>query len=111
MTFKPAIWYPIAAVLSALNVAAIWFAAQPGEAWHAAGHGALAVAFGLWAQRLKQRRDGSALQAGLEDLEIEVGTLRQELGEAQERMDFTERMLAREADSRRVDAPRGDPRP
>lgn len=110
MTFKPAIWYPIAAALSALNVAAIWFAAQPGEPWHATAHGGFALAFGLWAQRLRQRRDGDALQAGLEDLEIEVGTLRQELGEAQERMDFAERMLAREAEARRVDPRGGDPR-
>ncbi len=111
MTFKPAVWYPIAAVLSAINVAAVWFAAQPGEPWHATTHAALAVGFGLWAQRLRQRRDGSGLQAGLEDLEIEVDTLRQELGEAQERMDFTERMLAQEAGARRVDPRGGEPRP
>ncbi len=110
MTFKPAVWYPIAAVLSAINVGAVWFAAQPGEPWHATGHAALAVAFGLWAQRLRQRRDGNALQTGLEDLELEVGSLRQELGEAQERMDFTERMLAQEADARRVDPGGGEPR-
>ena len=45
MTFKPAIWYPIAAVLSVVNLAAIWFAAAPGEPAHATLHGALAVAF------------------------------------------------------------------
>src|SRR5262245_65353692 len=55
MRFKPKLWYPIAAVLTVLNVASIPFAA--GEPWHALAHGALAVAFGLWAQRLKQRRD------------------------------------------------------
>src|SRR5262245_41464208 len=105
MRFKPKIWYPIAAVLAVLNVASIPFAA--GEPWHALAHGALAVAFGLWAQRLKQRRDQGGDQQSLETpaggsdriegLEDEVTRLRQELSEAQERLDFTERMLTQRA--------------
>jgi len=36
MTFKPAIWYPIAVVLSAINLVGVGFAVGPGEVWHAA---------------------------------------------------------------------------
>ncbi len=110
MTFKPAIWYPISVVLSVLNLAGVVvYAAEP---WHAAAHAALAVAFGVWAQRLRQRPGGSELEARLEALEgdvsrldaldAEVGTLRQELSEAQERLDFAERLLAQRPDPRRV---------
>ncbi len=106
MTFKPAIWYPIAVVLSVANVVGVWFAARPGEPWHATIHAGLAVAFGLWAWRLRQAPGGSELQAGLEALEVEVSTLRQELSEAQERLDFTERLLAQRPEPRRVDQQR-----
>ena len=102
MNFKPAVWYPIAVALSGLNVVAVWFAAQPAEPLHATIHAALAVAFGVWAQRLRQRTRGGDLQDGLEAVQIDVGNLRQELGETQERLDFTERMLAQERESRRV---------
>ena len=44
MTFKPAIWYPIAAALSVINVVAVGFAARSAEPWHAALHAALALA-------------------------------------------------------------------
>jgi hypothetical protein len=108
MRFKPAIWYPIAVVLSAINLVAVGFAAGQPEPWHAAGHAALALAFGLWAQRLRQRTGESELQApvevleALEAVEAEVSKLRQELSETQERMDFTERLLAQGQDARRV---------
>jgi hypothetical protein len=108
MTFKPARWYPIAAVLSVLNVGGAWFAAQSAEPWHATIHVVLAVALGLWAQRLRQRRGGGELQAGLDSLEIDVTTLRQELSETQERLDFAERMLAQASEPRRVDPLRSD---
>jgi hypothetical protein len=106
MTFKPAIWYPIAVGLSVLNVLGVWFAAQPADPWHATTHAAFAVAFGLWAQRLRQGPRGGEIQAGLEALEIEMNTLRQELGETQERLDFAERMLAQGPELRRVDPER-----
>ena len=60
MTFKPAIWSPIAVVLSVINLVAVGFAAGQPQPWHAAGHAALALAFGLWAQRLRQGADGTA---------------------------------------------------
>jgi len=39
-----------------VNLAAVWFAARPAEAWHATLHAVLAVLFGLGAQRLAARR-------------------------------------------------------
>ena len=108
MNFKPAIWYPIAVVLSAMNLVGVGFAAGAPEPWHAATHAALALAFGLWAQRLRQGRRESELQAplevleALESLEAEVSKVRQELSETQERLDFTERVLAQGPESRRM---------
>jgi hypothetical protein len=108
MRFKPAIWFPIAIVLSALNLVAVGFAAGEPEPWHAGIHAALALVFGLWAQRLRQAPRGSELQAPIEVLEAldaieaDVSTLRQELSEMQERLDFTERLLAQGPEARRV---------
>ena len=112
MNFKPAIWFPIAAVLSVINLVAVGFAAGEPQPWHVALHAALALAFGLWAQRLRQGPRGSELQAPLEVLEAleaveaEVSELRQELRETQERLDFTERVLAQGPESRRMDPQR-----
>jgi len=103
MRFKPAIWFPIAAGLSVVNLAAVWFAAVPAEPWHAAGHAGLAVAFGLWAQRLRQRRREGTLPAGVGALELEVDQLRRELIETQERLDFAERIMAQNPEYRRVE--------
>ena len=102
MTFKPAIWHPVAVVLSVVNLVGAGFAAGSAEPWHAAVHAALALAFGLGAHHLRQGPGGSERQAQLEVLEAEVSDLRRELSEAQERMDFTERLLAQELESRRV---------
>ena len=101
MTFRPAIWYPIAVVLSVINVAGAWFA-TPTEPLHAAIHAGLALAFGVWAYRLRQGPAGSDTQPRLEALEAEVSNLRRELNETQERLDFTERLLAQRPDARRV---------
>ena len=112
MTFKRTIWYPIAIVLSVINLVGVGFAAGEPQPWHAAIHAALALAFGLWSQRLRQGPGGSELQAplevleALEALETDVSKLRQELSETQERLDFTERVLAQEPESRRVDPQR-----
>ena len=109
MTFKPAVWYPIAVVLSVVNLAATGFAARAAEPLHATIHAALALAFGLWAVRLRPVSGGSELEARLEALEAELGepgALRRELGEMQERLDFAERLLAKEPETRRVDPQR-----
>ena len=110
MTFKPAIWYPIAVVLSVINLVGAGFAAGQAEPGHATIHAALALAFGLWAQRLRQRPGGSELPAGLEALEAEVSKLRQELSETQERLDFAERVLAQGPEGRRVGPQREGPK-
>jgi hypothetical protein len=103
LTFKPAKWFPIAVVLSILNVIGVWFAVRPAEPWHATTHAALAMAFGLWAGRLRQGARGGELPAALEALELEINTLRQELSELQERLDFAERVLGQEPEPRQVD--------
>src|SRR5438445_5825885 len=90
MTFKPAIWYPIAVVLSVFNLVSVAIVAEP---WHATIHAALALGFGLWAQRLRQRPGRSELPARPEALEAELDTLQQQLGERRERRDFAERRL------------------
>ena len=108
MTFKPTTWYPIAVVLSVLNLAGAGFAAGQAQPEHATVHVALALAFGLWARRLRPRPGGSEVPAGLEALEaldaleVEVSKLRRELTETQERLDFVERLLAKGPEVRRV---------
>lgn len=114
MTFKPAIWYPIAAVLSIGNLISVAFTAGSGEVWHPAIHAALALAFGVWAERLRPGRRGAGGERELqspagsehrdrfEALEGEIGKLRQELSETQERLDFAERLLAQGREARRM---------
>ena len=52
--------------------------------------------------RAQGRASGAAPEAAarLEALESELGTLRQELGEVHERLDFAERLLAQHAPTR-----------
>ena len=102
MTFKPAVWYPIALVLTAINLAGAGFAAGTTEPWHATIHAVLALGFGLWAQRLRRAPGGSDVEARLEALEAEVSRQRRELTDAQERLDFAERLLAQAREARRV---------
>jgi hypothetical protein len=110
MTFKPKVWRPIAFGASIINLVAVGFAAASTEPWHAAVHAALALGFGLWAQRLQpdpRLGASSSLEAlegeigsRLEALEGEIGSLGRELSEAQERLDFAERVLAQRSDAR-----------
>jgi hypothetical protein len=102
MTFKSRIWYPITGVLSMINLAAVGYAAASAEPWHATVHAALAMAFGLGAYRLRQRPGGGDQLGRLEALEADMTALQRELSEAQERLDFTERVLAQRAESRQV---------
>src|SRR5437660_571174 len=48
MAFKPSTWYPIAVVLSVVNLAGAGFALGQAQPEHAAIHVTLAVAFGRW---------------------------------------------------------------
>lgn len=100
MAINPGKWYPIAIALTILNVGAAAFA---GGGLHAGSHAVLAVVFGLWATRLRRARgEGGGDEARLATpdaldalgaLEDEVSTLRRELNETQERLDFVERRL------------------
>jgi hypothetical protein len=110
VTSKTRFWNAVLVALSAANVVFVWFAAGD-PPWHATTHAALAVAFGVWAQRRMRLAEAplhaGALDTGNEDeiaaLRDEAGDVRRELGEVQERLDFTERMLtqAKEVDRRR----------
>jgi hypothetical protein len=112
MKFKAPIWYPIAVALSAINAISVGFALGPGETWHAGIHAGLAVAFALWAQRLRRGPGVGDLEGRLEGLEsdrnrldaleTEMSKLREELNQAHERLDFTERILAKSQEIRRV---------
>ena len=113
MTFKPKVWFPIAVFLSGLNLVSVWFAAVPGEPLHATVHATLALVFGYWAVRLRERQNANATQAQfdaledgagrLESLDDEMSRLRQELSETQERLDFAERMMVQGRETRRMD--------
>lgn len=106
-------WQPLVIALSAVNLVAVGFAASTGESWHAALHAALALGLGLWAQRMRWGGRGMDMPEGLEQhglnherlhaLEADVAQIRQELGEAQERLDFAERLLARGREPTRED--------
>ena len=116
MRFKPSLWFPIAVILAAGNLIAVPIYAS--EPWHSFMHGAIGVAFALWAQRLKRHRDAergterqaidSAGSERVDGLEDELNRLRQELTETQERLDFTERMLAQRSQK---DPQRVEPQP
>lgn len=60
----------------------------------------VAIVCGTIVKLTRPRETGASLPDELthrlEALESEVGTLRQELGETQERLDFTERLLAQD---------------
>jgi len=111
MTFKPVFWRPVAFILTGLNLVGVGVAAGAAEPWHAGGHAALALAFWSWAQRLRRAPDESGRLPQVEALELEVSDLRRELGEVQERLDFTERMLAQRSDGRALDPAQTRARP
>lgn len=99
-------WHPIALGLSVVNLIGGGFAVAMEEPFHAVIHFSLAVALGLWARRLRgggaDAGGTTALAEGLDELEGEVSRMRQELSEVQERLDFTERVLAQGRDAGRV---------
>ena len=105
MAFQSPKWHPIAIALSALNLIGAGFAVAMEEPFHAVIHVSLAVGFGLWARRLRPQggaADTAEVVERLEALEDGVSRLRQELSEAQERLDFTERVLAQGREAGRV---------
>jgi hypothetical protein len=104
MRFNPSTWRPIAIGLGAVNLIGLGLAAGASEVPHAALHAVLALGFGWWAQRLRPAPGaGNDDAARLDLLEADVSQLRRELTETQERLDFTERVLARGAAARRME--------
>ena len=99
MWFKHRAWIPVAWLLSAVNLGAVWFAAQPAEPWHATLHAALAVLLGLGAQRLSARRSSLRAQAAISDdqeerLEQAIDAIAVELERVGEGQRFVAKMLA-----------------
>ena len=80
MWFKHRAWIPIAWFLSLANLGAVWFAALPGEPWHATTHALLAVLFAVGGGHLMTRRLPSPidesrvdrLQQGIDAIALEV---------------------------------------
>ena len=104
MRWNSKIWTPIAQVLTVVNVAAVYFAAEAAEPWHAVLHATLGVAFLLWAERLRARATRALLEEELGQPELmsgEMDHVRNELAEVQERLDFAERMLAQRREPER----------
>lgn len=102
MWFKHRAWIPVAWLLCLANVVSIWFAAQPGEPWHATAHGLLAVLFGVGAQRLASRSTPTVdadVAGRLGELEAQLADLDRlpapdgRLAALEERLDFMERAL------------------
>ena len=112
MWFKHRGWIPVAWLLSVVNVAAVWFAARPAEPWHATAHALLAVGFALGARRLMERRRAEVPSERLrqtldhdEQVQQHVEGIQSRLQELEERVDFSERLLAQQREADRVDAP------
>jgi hypothetical protein len=100
MWFKHRAWISIAWLLSLGNVVSIWFAALPAEPWHATLHGALAVALGVGAERLRARRRtprGGDLTIGderMQRLETAIDAIAVELERIGEGQRFVTKVLA-----------------
>lgn len=112
MWFRHRAWIPVAWGLSVVNVAAVWFAARPGEPTHAALHALLAVGCALGAQSLTARRrvesPSDQLQQTLEQneqLQQTLDDMHARVLELEERVDFAERLLAQHRDAERPGEP------
>jgi hypothetical protein len=107
MRFRHPAWEPVAWVLAAVNLAAVWFAAVPGESMHATGHAVLAVAFAAGAQALLARRRAELANAELmevldsaEEADRMLDGLQVRVGELEEQLVMAERLLV---EQRRAD--------
>lgn len=97
------IWSLLLVLLSAGNLVSVWFAARPGEAWHATIHAALALGFGLWAHhRLRPARRGDPALAAVADerldrIERAIESVAIEVERIGEMERFSARILAERA--------------
>jgi hypothetical protein len=104
--FKHRAWIPVAWLLALVNLAAVWFAARPGEPWHATLHALLAGGLALGAQRLMARRRAQApseeFQQALdhnEYLHQTIEGMQSRVQELEERVDVGERLLAKQREA------------
>ena len=93
MWFKHRAWIPVAWLLSLGNLAAVWFAAQPAEPWHATVHALLAVAFALGAQRLMARQRPATEPNRLEQLQQSVDVIALEVERISEGQRYVTKIL------------------
>src|SRR5687768_8695712 len=105
MTCSPRLW-AIAVALSVINLVAAGFAVGQAEPGHAAIHAGAALAFGLWAGGLRRGRRISKFDEGRLELDDEsrarlavVDQLETRVSELENRLDFTERLLAQGQES------------
>lgn len=101
MRFVPGWWQSIALTLTGLNLAGAGFAAAIAEPFHAGAHVVVGLACGYWARWLGTRGRGPGDRDRIEMLEAELDRQRLELAEAQERLDFAERLLSQAAEKQR----------
>ena len=105
MTIKT--WRRLAIVASVFNVVGAVFALASREGWHAGVHISLALGFGFAAQRLGEI-GGTAvpdnLQTQLDEQADRIALQSRQLAELEERLDFTERMLAQARDKQKLDS-------
>lgn len=114
MASKTQVWNAVLVVLSAVNLAAVWFAVGPDEPpWHATTHAALALGFGLWAlrrMRLGQRSDpalSDRADARLERIERAIESVAIEV----ERIGEMERFATKVREARSAELEPGAPVP
>jgi hypothetical protein len=110
MTIKT--WRRLAIVASVFNVAGAAFAIAAGEGWHAGIHVSLALGFGFAAQRLGEidrtaapdsiQSQLDAQAAALDQAQATLALQAKQLTELEERVDFTERMLAQARDKQKL---------
>jgi hypothetical protein len=119
VTSKARFWNAVLVLLSAGNLVSVWFAAQPGEPWepwHATTHAALALGFGLWAQRRmrpEQPRDpglAALADARLERIERSIDAVALEVERIGEMERFASKILAGRASELEPRGPAPDPK-
>lgn len=86
-----------------INLLGMGYAIVMSEPWHAALHAVLGLAFAMWAGRLRAGRQVALPQGSerFEALEDEVSHLQAQLNDAQDRLDFAERIIAKDVETRR----------
>jgi hypothetical protein len=101
MSFKRALWYPIAVIVAGLNVAGAVYAYVLDEPVHAFVHTAIVVTFGMAALYLRQRREQAprAIERNdnVEMLQANLSQLESELQHTRERLEFADQLLKKKS--------------